>query len=104
MGRAMYVTGINPAEGRVILGPNDDLFAKEAWAKDINLIAFERLDRPIRVTAKIRYSQPAMPATARQTGEDSLLVEFDSPQRAITKGQALVLYDGDTVIGGGTIV
>ena len=103
MGRPMYVTEIEPEERRVTLGSREDLYETRARAGDINLIACERLDRPARVTAKIRYGQPAMPATAVQEGEDSLMVEFDSAQRAITKGQALVLYDGDVVIGGGTI-
>jgi len=57
----------------------------------------------MRVKAKVRYRQEEQPAVVTQTGEDSFRVEFDEPQRAITKGQAVVLYDGDTVLGGGTI-
>jgi tRNA-specific 2-thiouridylase len=53
--------------------------------------------------ARLRYKQPDQPATVRQENADTLHIEFDKPQRAITRGQALVMYDGDTVIGGGTI-
>lgn len=62
------------------------------------------MDAPIRVKAKIRYRQVEQWATVWQTGEDLLHIEFDEPQRAISKGQAVVLYDNDTVVGGGTIV
>ena len=57
----------------------------------------------MRVMVKTRYLQEAQPAVAEQTGEDSLYIEFDTPQRAVTPGQAAVMYDGDMVIGGGTI-
>jgi tRNA-specific 2-thiouridylase len=57
----------------------------------------------MRVTAKIRYNQKDRPATAVQTGAGELTLTFDEPQRAVTRGQAAVLYDGDTVVGGGTI-
>ena len=57
----------------------------------------------MKISAKIRYRQSEQPATVIQTGDDTIKVEFDVPQRAITKGQAVVLYDGDTVVGGGTI-
>jgi len=53
---------------------------------------------------KTRYLQTAQAAVAEQTGEDNLHIEFDSPQRAITPGQAVVMYDGDIVVGGGTII
>jgi tRNA-specific 2-thiouridylase len=58
----------------------------------------------MRVRAKIRYRQPEQPATVSPLEGDMFRVDFDSPQRAITKGQAVVLYDGELVIGGGTIV
>ena len=57
----------------------------------------------MRVKAKVRYSQPEQWSTAVQVGEDKIKLVFDEPQRAITQGQALVMYDGDTVVGGGTI-
>ncbi len=101
--KPMYVCGVCPERNTVVLGDNADLFKRELDAENINLIAADRLDAPIRVEAKIRYSQSAMPATVWQTDRDRIHVEFDEPQRAITGGQAVVLYDGETVVGGGTI-
>lgn len=101
--KPMYVCNVCPERNIVILGDNADLFRSELDAEDINLIAADRLDGSIRVEAKIRYSQRAEKATVWQTSDDRLHIEFDEPQRAITKGQAVVMYDGDTVIGGGTI-
>lgn len=101
--KPMYVCSLCPEDNTVILGDNSDLFSKELDAEEINLIACERIDAPIRVTAKVRYSQSAQPATVWQTGDDSIHVKFDEPQRAITSGQAVVMYDGEIVVGGGVI-
>ena len=99
----MYVCSVDPVKNRVVLGTNEDLFSRELIANDINLISVPKIDGPMRVTAKVRYRQPARPATVTQLSDDSIRVVFDEPQRAITKGQAVVLYDGDSVVGGGTI-
>lgn len=99
----MYVCGIDPDKNQVILGEAGELFSDRLTANDLNLIAADGLPSPIRVTAKIRYRHREQPATVVQTGPDELEVRFDQPQRAVTRGQAVVLYDGDTVIGGGTI-
>ena len=99
----LYVCSISAEDNRVVVGTSDNLYAKTLIARDINLIPATRLDAPTRVRAKIRYSHPEQPATAWQTDADTLRIEFDAPQRAITKGQAAVLYDGETVIGGGRI-
>lgn len=99
----LYVKSIHADTNTVALGGRDELFSKSLTATDINIIPAERLDGPVRVTAKIRYSHRAQPATAYQTDADELRVEFDSAQRAVTPGQAVVLYDGDIVVGGGTI-
>jgi len=80
------------------------LFSKSLDAADFNWIACEKIDSPIRVKAKIRYNQTGQWATATQTAPDTVHIEFDEPQRAIAKGQAAVLYDGDIVVGGGTIL
>lgn len=101
--KPMYVCRTELDKNLVVLGDNDDLFSTSLDAADINLMAVERLDAPIRVQAKIRYSQSASDATVWQTADDRIHVEFDVPQRAITRGQAVVLYDGDTVVGGGVI-
>ena len=65
---------------------------------------FEKLEGEMRCSAKIRYNQKPEPCTIRMEDEDTLICEFDEPQRAVTPGQALVLYDGEELIGGGTIV
>jgi tRNA-specific 2-thiouridylase len=98
-----YVCGISASDNRVVLGPLEALYAKSLVANDINMIAVDRIDAPMRVSARIRYNQREQPAVARQVDSDTLSVEFDSPQKAITRGQAVVLYDGDVVIGGGTV-
>lgn len=100
---SMYVVEKDVDNNKVILGFNDDLFKKEVNVKNISFTACERLDKPERLCAKIRYNQKEQPATVTQTDENHFTIVFDEPQRAITKGQAAVLYDGDTVVGGGTI-
>jgi tRNA-specific 2-thiouridylase len=103
-GEPMYVTAKSAARNTVTLGPESALYAKSLNADRINLIAAETLERPVRVTVKTRYLQKEQPAVAEQTDQDRFRVEFDEPPRAITPGQAVVLYDGDVVIGGGTIL
>ncbi len=100
----LYVLSKDIQRNTVLLGPNEALFRRELDADHLNLISCERLDAPIRVKAKIRYRHAEQWATVTQTGEDRLHVIFDEPQRAITPGQAVVLYDGDLVVGGGTIL
>jgi len=79
------------------------LYSKSLIANDINLIACSGIKKPMRVMVKTRYLQAAQSAVVEQIDEGSLRIDFDSPQRAITPGQAAVMYDGDIVIGGGTI-
>lgn len=100
---SMYVVEKDVDNNKVILGFNDDLFKKEVNGKNISFTACDGLDKPERLCAKIRYNQKEQPATVTQTDENHFKIVFDEPQRAITKGQAAVLYDGDTVVGGGTI-
>ena len=102
-GKPTYVCGKSAADGTVLLGSNEDLFSRDLTAHSINLIALPRIDSPIRVEARIRYSAHPAAATVEQTDEDTLRLRFDEPQRAITPGQSVVLYDGETVIGGGII-
>ncbi len=99
----MYVFKKDLENNKVILGSNDDLFTSELYADNINLITTDRITEPIRIKAKVRYNQKEQPATAEQIG-GKLHIVFDEPQRAICKGQAVVMYDGDTVVGGGTIL
>jgi tRNA-specific 2-thiouridylase len=99
----MYVAAKSAAYNTVTLGPESSLYSKTLIARDINLIALPALERPLRVKVKTRYLQREQRAVAEQTGADELRIEFDEPQRAITPGQSAVMYDGDTVIGGGVI-
>jgi len=102
-GQPLYVCDVCPQSNTVVVGAQENLYAKTLIAHDINLIAADKLDAALKVKAKIRYRQQEQPAIARQLDADTMRIEFEQPQRAITKGQAVVLYDGDIVIGGGTI-
>ncbi|GHU49529.1 tRNA-specific 2-thiouridylase MnmA [Spirochaetia bacterium] len=99
----VYVSAKSPEHNTVTLGPESSLYRKSLHAQDINLIACANINTPLRVKVKTRYIQEEQWAIAEQTGHDELHINFDAPQRAITPGQAAVLYDGDLVIGGGTI-
>ncbi len=99
----LYVCAKRAADNTVILGRGEELFSKSLTASGINLIACERISSPLRLRAKVRYKQREQWATVEQTAEDRLRVDFDEPQRAVTPGQAVVLYDGSCVVGGGTI-
>ena len=103
LGRHVYVVEKDPAANTVTLGDNADLFRSSLTACRVNWISGEAPDGPVRCTAKTRYSQQETPATAEPLPEGRMRVDFDEPQRAITAGQAVVLYDGDAVLGGGTI-
>lgn len=98
-----YVCSIDPAENTVTVGEEALLFRTTLLARDVNFIACDALTAPLRCKAKVRYRQAEQWATAEQTEAGALRVVFDQPQRAITPGQAVVLYDGGYVIGGGTI-
>lgn len=104
LGKPMYVVKKDIKTNSVIIGSEQELYTKTLSACDVNLISVEKIQRPMRVTAKTRYSQNEQPATAYQDDSGILHVEFDEPQRAVTSGQAVVLYDGDLVVGGGTII
>lgn len=103
LGEPRYVTALLPDENRVVLGSNEDLMSRELDAKNFNFIAFDTPPAEFRASARVRYRQAEQPATVCVTGENTVHITFDEPQRAITKGQAVVVYDGDVVIGGGEI-
>ena len=103
LGQPAYVCGKDMEKNTVTLGTNEDLFKKVLRAKDFNWMAIETLTEPMRVSAKVRYRHNPQPATVYPEENGTVRVEFDEPQRAITTGQAVVLYDGDYVVGGGTI-
>jgi tRNA-specific 2-thiouridylase len=105
-GVPLYVLSIDPASNRVTVGEKEALYARTLTARQLNVLSPALSDStgaPVRCTAKIRYNHAPQPATARVTGPDELRVTFDDPQSAITPGQAVVLYDGDVVLGGGWI-
>ena len=83
---------------------NEDAgISRELDAKNFNFIAFDTPPAEFCASARVRYRQAEQPATVRVTGENTVHITFDEPQRAITKGPAVVVYDGDVVIGGGEI-
>lgn len=99
----MYVTRVDKEKNTVTLGKHEELFKDTLIADDVNLISVSEIKEPMRVKAKVRYRQAEQNATITQISPTKVSVKFDEPQRAITKGQAVVFYDGDTVVGGGTI-
>ena len=100
----MYVVEKDAENNRIVLGPNEHLFSRELEAEDFNWVSMAEPDEPFRASAKVRYSQKESPALVTPLGGGRVKVVFDEPERAITPGQALVIYDGDYVVGGGTIV
>ena len=92
-----------PLLKRFNLGREEELYSRRLYASDLNLISQPTLEEPRRLKARVRYRQQEQWAVAVQTDADRLQIEFDEPQRAVTRGQAVVLYDGDVVVGGGTI-
>ena len=103
LGHPAYVIRKDIESNTVTIGDEADLYTKSLIADDFNLISLEKLEGSMRVTAKTRYSQKEQPAVVSYIGNGEYKVEFDEPQRAVTSGQAVVLYDGDIVVGGGTI-
>lgn len=102
-GRPLYVKEIRPEDNTVVLADNDQLFERTIIAKDFNWIAFEAPTEPVEIFARARYHHPEQPATATVLPDGRVRITFREPQRALTKGQAVVLYQGDVVVGGGTI-
>ena len=103
MGAPVYVCAKDMQANTVTVGPESELFDTIVYANEVNWIAIPELKGPLRVTARTRYHQTEQPATVYPAGPDSFRLEFDQPQRAPTPGQAVVLYQGDVVLGGGTI-
>ena len=103
LGKPAFVLSKDALKNTVTLGGEPALFKKCVEVTDINLIPFDTLSSSIRVSAKLRYRHIEQPATLHSLDENNVVIEFDEPQRAPSPGQAAVFYDGDTVIGGGTI-
>jgi len=103
LGKPVFVVEIDVHNNTVVLGDESEVFANALIASDLNFISIERLVEPIKVKAKIRYSARESLATVYPEENNKARVVFESPQRAITPGQSVVFYDGDIVVGGGTI-
>lgn len=103
MGKPMYVCGKSMKDNTVTVGEESALYARECYAGDVNLITEDSLSGATAVTAKVRYRQREQPATILPQTNGTVRVVFDRPQRAITPGQAVVWYQGDVVVGGGTV-
>lgn len=103
MGSPVYVCEKDMAANTVTVGPENLLFSNTLFAQDCNFIPFDTLTAPLKVTAKARSRHNPQSATVYPEGDRKIRVEFDQPQRAITPGQAVVLYDGDLVLGSATI-
>jgi tRNA-specific 2-thiouridylase len=99
----LYVHHTDTKTNTVFLSSDSELYSKELIADHLNLIDCDNIESERKVKAKIRYRHLEQPATVVQTDSDTISVVFDEPQRAITKGQSVVLYDGDNVVGGGII-
>ena len=102
-GSPLYVIQIKGDSRQVIVGEQENLYSKTLIARRTNLIAFDELREPMRVSVKIRHRHEPAAAVLEKTAADEIRVTFDEPQRAITPGQAAVLYDQDVVVGGGWI-
>jgi tRNA-specific 2-thiouridylase len=101
--RPMYVVSLDVDRNAVVVGEDFETYQGSLLASDMNWIALEGLSEPIRCTAKIRRMAPEAPCTVYPEADGAIRVVFDEPQRAITPGQSVVLYDGNWVLGGGTI-
>ena len=98
----LFVIGFNPSKNEVIVGEECELFTKQAYVKDINLLLFDRIEEELEVDVKTRYSSKMAKATIIQE-DDIIKINFKEPQRAVTPGQSAVFYIDDIVVGGGKI-
>ncbi len=102
-GERLYVVSVEPDTNRVILGRIDDLRTAEMSVSDANFILFDELRSPMKVSVKIRYRSPFVPAVIEPSESKGVRVKFSQPVNGVCPGQAAVFYDGDTVVGGGII-
>ncbi len=100
----MYVTSIESEKNTIIVGTKEQTYSSELVADNLNWINGSKPELPDKMKAKIRYRHPEAEAIVSPIDESNVYVKFAEPQMAITPGQAVVFYDGDTVIGGGTII
>jgi len=101
--RPLYVTAIVPETNTLVAGTNEDLFRTRLRVADVNWAAIASLTAPLRVSVKVRYRHAEARAVLHPDAPGGVIIEFEKAQRAVTPGQAAVFYDGDIVLGGGTI-
>ncbi len=104
MGYPVFVTEIRPKTNEVVLGSNEEVFGDILYCNQLNFMSVPDLEGEMELTAKIRYNHKGAPCRVKKIGEDRAVCRFPEPVRAITPGQAVVFYDGDLVVGGGTIL
>ena len=104
LGYPSFVLKVDVDKNEVVIGTNEDVFNQALICDRLNFMSIPFLDGPMDVYAKIRYSHKAAPAVIEPYGEDQVKVTFNDPQRAITPGQAVVFYEQDYIVGGGTII
>ncbi len=104
LGYPVFVLEIRPETNEVVLGSNEESLSPCVRANQLNFMSVPDLEGEKRVWAKIRYNHKGAWCMVKKTGEDEILCEFEEPQRAAAPGQAVVLYDGEYVLGGGIII
>ena len=104
MGRRVFVTDIRPETNEVVIGENQELFTTEVICDRVNFMSIEDIKEPVRALAKIRYNHKGDYCTLEKLPDGKVMCRFETPVRAATPGQAVVFYDGEYVMGGGTIL
>lgn len=104
LGKPAFVVEIRPETNEVVIGTNEDVFANSLIANNLNAMAVTEFVDGMEVMAKIRYNHEGAKCRITKLSEDEIRCDFDQPQRAITPGQAVVFYEGDIVVGGGSIL
>lgn len=104
LGKPAFVVAIRPEQNQVVIGEDRDVYTERLYANNLNFMAVDDISEPVHVKAKIRYSHEGAYCTVRKIDSDTIECIFDQPVRAVTPGQAVVLYDGEYVLGGGTII
>lgn len=104
LGYPAFVLEIRPETNEVVIGTKEESMTTVLKANRLNFMSVEDLTEPLHVFTKIRYNHKGAWCTIEKTGEDEVTCTFDEPQRAVTPGQAVVFYDGEYVLGGGTIL